>query len=137
MAIVVRLGSRAKSSRFGADILVKAFYSTLAGLVIIGSAIWLFSYYRSQPKPGSVVAHRAPVACAACGKAYVMMLGDQPAKCHYCGEQAVWRAMMCAKCGAIVPIVKDSSSTAEAGPPRCPKCGGRLTEVPADAVHEP
>jgi DNA-directed RNA polymerase subunit RPC12/RpoP len=115
---------------------VKALWSILAAVVIIGSAVWLFSYYRSQPTPGQTVPHRAPVACAACGKAYVTLLGDQPAKCHYCGEQAVWYAKMCEKCAAIVPIVKDSS-VAEAQPPRCPKCGGHLTEVPADAVREP
>jgi len=116
---------------------VKSVWAILALLVIIGSAVWLFTYYRSQPAPGQTVLHKAPVACAACGKAYIAMLGDQPAKCHYCGEQAVWRAKMCAKCGAIVPIEKDLSSGAEAKPRRCPKCGGRLKEVPPDAVQEP
>ncbi|MFQ5807838.1 MAG: hypothetical protein ACE5I3_15435 [Phycisphaerae bacterium] len=117
---------------------MKVLWAILALLVIIGSGIWVFGFYQSQPKPGAVVAHRAPVACAACGKAYVTMLSDQPAKCHYCDEPAVWRAKMCAQCEAIIPIVKDSSFRAEPKPQRCPQCGGtRLKEVPADALQEP
>jgi DNA-directed RNA polymerase subunit RPC12/RpoP len=116
---------------------MKTLWPIVALVVIIGSGVWLFSYYRSQPKAGAVVPHPAPVACAACGQAYKTMLGDEPAKCLYCGERAVWRAKMCEKCGAIIPIVRDSSFRTEREPRRCPKCGGRLKEVPADAVQEP
>jgi len=117
---------------------VRTVVAVVAALVIIGSAVWLFGYYRAQPKPGAVVPHKAPVACAACGKAYVTMLGDQPARCHYCGQQTLWRARACAnpECGAIIPVVRDSSA-AEAGPLRCPRCGGtRFKEVPPDGLEE-
>ena len=116
---------------------MKAVWSILALVVIVGSLVFLVSYYRSQPEPGQTVLHKAPVACEACGEAYAGMIGDVPAKCHYCGEQAAWHARQCVKCDAIIPVVGGSSFGA-AEPLRCPKCGStRSKEVPADAIKEP
>lgn len=116
---------------------MKIAYAIIALVVIVGSIVWLASYYGSQPKPGETVLHKAPVACAACGRAYVGMISSEPAECVYCGEKAVWYARQCVKCGTIVPVVKGSSFPASEQL-RCPKCGGtRFREVPPDAIKEP
>lgn len=115
---------------------MKALWPVLALLVIIGCAAWLFLYYRSQPAPGQAVAHRAPVACEACGQAYITMISKEPAKCYFCGETTVWSAAQCVKCGAIVPIVGGPSYRA-ASSLRCPECEGtRFKEVPPDELEE-
>lgn len=92
-------------------------------IVIVGAGVWLFSYQKSQPEPGAPVLHKAPVACAACGKAYITMLGKEPATCYYCQEKAVWHARQCAKCGTIVPVV-GGGAPGQAQALTCPKCGG-------------
>ena len=79
-----------------------------------------------------------PVACAACGQAYIATVGRQPAKCHYCGKEAVWRASQCVQCGALVPMVGGQFSEGQMEL-RCPKCGGSrfTTEVSPDGLEEP
>jgi predicted RNA-binding Zn-ribbon protein involved in translation (DUF1610 family) len=116
---------------------VKAVWVTLALIVIVGSLAFLLSYYGTRPEPGEAVPHRMPVACTACGKAYIAMVGRQPAECAFCGEETVWRAKKCAnaECGAIVPVVNE-----ELAGLRCPKCDGtRFKEVrPTDEnLEEP
>jgi len=114
---------------------VKSFWPIVALIVIVVSVGFLVSYYAKQPEPGQVALHRAPVACEACGKAYITMLGDQPAKCYYCGEQAAWRAIQCADCKAIIPMV--SGKFSGDSDRICPKCGSsRLREVSPDGLEE-
>jgi DNA-directed RNA polymerase subunit RPC12/RpoP len=117
---------------------MKTAWVVVALVIIVGSTVFLLSYYQSQPEPGEPVPHRAPLACAACGKAYIGMIGGQPGECPYCGEEAVWRAVQCLNCGAIIPNVGGPSYSGESSL-RCPKCGGtRFTpEVPPDAFEEP
>ena len=115
---------------------VKSIWLIVVLVVILGSLWYLTSYFSSQPEPGQVVAHKAPVACEACGKAYITMLGDQPAKCFFCGEQTLWRARQCANCGEIIPIVggptHGSSSSLV-----CPKCGkSGFKEVSPNGLEE-
>jgi hypothetical protein len=111
----------------------------IVALVVIGGCVWfLVSYYASQPKPGQVVPHRAPVACNACGKAYITMLGDenQPAKCFFCGEQELWRGRQCVECKTVIPMVGGPDEWA-ATKPVCPKCGkSRFMEVSPDGLEE-
>lgn len=112
---------------------MKAVWVTLALIIIVGSLAFLLSYYGTRPEPGEAVPHRMPVACTACGKAYIAMVGRQPAECYYCGEETVWRAKKCAKCGAIVPVVNE-----ELAGLRCPKCDStRFKEVPPRELEEP
>ena len=114
---------------------MKSFWAIVALIVIVASAGFLISYYAKQPKPGQTVLHRAPVACDACGKAYITMLGDQPAKCYYCEQQTAWRAIQCADCKAIIPMVSGKFSGESSRV--CPKCGSsRLTEVSPDGLEE-
>jgi DNA-directed RNA polymerase subunit RPC12/RpoP len=109
----------------------------VALVVIVGSAAWLFSFYSSQPAPGEPVAHKAPIKCTACGKVYIGMIGRQPAKCAYCGEEAAWQAVKCAKCGEIFALVGAQSSFASAQSIKCPKCGcTSFKEVPPDGLEE-
>ena len=117
---------------------MKTFGPIVALLIIIGAAVYLFSFYRSQPKPGQAVLHKAPVACEACDKAYITMLGDQPAKCYYCDAEAIWHATQCAnpKCSEIIPIV-GGPSHGTASSITCPKCGGTVfREVSPDGLEE-
>lgn len=115
---------------------MKSFWTIVALIVIVGSVGFLVSYYAKQPAPGQAVAHRAPVACEACGKAYITMISDMPAECFYCGEQAVWRALQCAECGAIFPVTKDTSHGASSSLV-CPKCGkSSFKEVSSDGLEE-
>ena len=112
---------------------MKTVWAVVALVVIVASLGLLARYYASAPEPGEPVKHRMPVACEACGKAYIAMVGKQPAKCEFCGEKAAWRATQCVKCGAIIPVVGGSSFQRES-PLRCPKCGGqRFKEVSPDA----
>jgi len=114
---------------------MKSFWAIVALIVIVVSVWFLVSYYAKQPEPGKTVPYRAPVACEACGKAYITMLSDQPAKCYYCGEIRVWRAMQCAKCSAIFPA--SPSTWGDSGAKVCPKCGSpRLKEVSPDGLEE-
>ena len=117
---------------------MKSFWS-IAALIVIAVSIWLLtSYYAKQPKPGQTVAHKAPVACEACGKAYITMLGDQPAKCFFCGEQKLWRATQCAdpKCLTIIPMVGGPTHGASSSLV-CPKCGkSGFKEVSPNGLEE-
>ncbi len=104
-------------------------------VLLLASGMYLTSYYKGQPEPGATVAHTAPVACAECGKVYITELGEQPAKCYYCGAQAVWRAVKCAKCGTVYPLV-DFAGSAGRPPSACPKCGTQTAqEVPPDGLE--
>jgi len=108
----------------------------LAVVVILGAGAWLFSYYETQPEAGAPVLHKAPVACTACGKAYITMLGKEPAKCFYCQQQTVWHARQCAKCGTIVPIV-GGGAPGQSAALKCPKCGGRaFKDVSPEGLEE-
>jgi DNA-directed RNA polymerase subunit RPC12/RpoP len=109
----------------------------IVALVVIAGCVWfLTDYYKKQPAPGQTVLHKAPVACASCGKAYITMLGDQPAKCFFCGQQTLWRARQCAECGAIIPVVGGPSHGASSSLV-CPKCGkSHFKEVSPDGLEE-
>ena len=117
---------------------MKSFWPIIALVVVVGSVGYLVSYYRSQPEPGQVVAHKAPVACEACGKAYITMLSNQPARCFFCGEQTLWRGRQCAgsECGTIVPLVGGPTHGVSSSLV-CPKCGkSRFKEVSPDGLEE-
>jgi predicted RNA-binding Zn-ribbon protein involved in translation (DUF1610 family) len=116
---------------------MKSTWAIVALIVIAGSAVYLFSYQSSQDKPGQTVAHKAPVACESCAKAYITMLGDQPAKCFFCGEQKLWRGRQCAKCDTVVPLVGGPTHGASSSLV-CPKCGNktRFKEVSPDGLEE-
>jgi len=115
---------------------MKSFWPIIALVVVVGSVGYLVNYYRSQPEPGQVVAHKAPVACEACGKAYITMLSNQPARCFFCGEQTLWRARQCAECGTIVPLVGGPTHGVSSSLV-CPKCGkSRFKEVSPDGLEE-
>ena len=112
-----------------------AILGIVAVVLLFASGLYLTSYYKSQPAPGATVPHLAPVGCAECGKVYITMLGDQPAKCYYCGADAVWRAVKCAKCGTIYPLVDFAGSPGKP-PATCPKCGSQAAqEVPPDGLE--
>jgi DNA-directed RNA polymerase subunit RPC12/RpoP len=114
---------------------MKTVWLIVALVVIVGAVGYLISYYAGQPESGATVAYRAPVICEACGKAYITMLTDQPAKCFYCGEQRVWRAIQCADCSAIFSASPNTSGGT--GAKVCPKCNSpRLKEVSADGLEE-
>ena len=100
----------------------------------------MFWYYGTEPEPGEPVVTRLPVACAACGKAYVAEIGKQPAKCVYCGEQTVWRARQCRNkdCGCIFPMIRNEDNSLAEESHKCPQCGGqRIGEVSPDDISEP
>ena len=102
--------------------------------IIIVAGVILSSYFSKKADAGKTVQHRAAVACDKCGKAYITMIGDPPAKCFYCGSADVWQAMQCADCQTIFPIVKgrykDPASNV------CPKCGkNNFKEVPPDGLE--
>lgn len=106
--------------------------------VIIGSAAWLIYWNKSQPKPGETVPNLTPLYCTSCNKAYAMLAGDLPTKCHFCGKQTAYRARQCAKCKAIVPFTKTQgfSDKGQGEAEKCIKCGDkRLMEVPANAIE--
>jgi len=115
-------------------------WATILIIVIIAAVIRLAWHYGSQPDPGEPVAHRMPAACAACGKAYDDKIGRQPAKCRYCGEVAVWRAVQCREkdCGAVFPLVREPGEIQVSSKARCPKCGSeRYGEVRPNAIQSP
>ena len=114
---------------------MKSFWPIVALVVIAGCAWFLVSHYAKQSESGQTVPYRAPVACEACGKAYITMLGGTPAKCFYCSEEQVWRALQCPECLAIIPM--SPSVRAESGAELCPKCGkSSLKEVSSDGLEE-
>ena len=109
----------------------------IALIVIIGSGLWLSSYYSAQPEPGEPVAHKAPIKCTSCGKVYIGMIGRQPAKCAYCGEETAWQARQCVKCGEIVALIGAQSSFGAAQSFKCPKCGcTQSKEVSPNGLEE-
>ncbi len=115
---------------------MKSTWAIVALIVIAGSAVYLFTYQNSRAKPGQTVAHKAPVACEACAKAYITMLGDQPAKCFFCGEQKLWRGRQCAECQTVIPMAGGSDEWL-ASKPVCPKCGKSwFKEVSPDGLEE-
>jgi len=91
-------------------------------LIIIGCGVWLFMRNASKPAPGETVMHSAPLKCTACGKSWAGEIGEVPGKCPFCGEQTVWEALKCAKCGEIIPRITIPKFGAT--PDKCPKCGG-------------
>ncbi|MFN0136285.1 MAG: hypothetical protein ACKVS9_09235 [Phycisphaerae bacterium] len=104
--------------------------------LIAGCGLWLTYYYKSQPEPGEPVAVRMPLACTACGKAYVSSVGRQPAKCLECGKDAAWRCRKCKACGTFVPLVK--ADGADKPTAECSKCKKKtsLIEVGANELPE-
>ena len=97
-------------------------------------------YYGQKPAAGEPVATRMPVACAECGKAYVAEIGRQPAKCHYCGKIAVWRAQQCRNkdCQFVFPMVRNQDNSLAEEWRKCPQCGCEHTgEVSPDDISEP
>ena len=118
------------------DVVKSPVIAIAALVVIVGSAVWMFSYEKTQPEPGAPVLHKAAVACTACGKAYITMLGKEPAKCYYCGKQTVWHALQCAKCGTIVPV-EGKQMVGAKQELTCPKCGGHAFKpVSPDGLEE-
>jgi hypothetical protein len=113
---------------------------TLLALVIVVAGVRLLWFYGSKPEAGEPVPHLMPVACEACGKAYVDTVGRQPTKCRFCGEMRAWRAQKCfaADCGVIFPIVQAEGESVVSDFSRCPKCGSsRVGRVPEDEVSQP
>jgi DNA-directed RNA polymerase subunit RPC12/RpoP len=109
-------------------------------VIIAAAGIRLWWFYASQPKPGDIVRHRIPAACAACGKAYVSIEGNLPAVCRFCGKRELRRAVKCmnTKCGAIFPLMLDKPGPVEGGGPLCPKCGSTsYDDVPPNEISEP
>ncbi|MCG3125378.1 MAG: hypothetical protein CHACPFDD_00196 [Phycisphaerae bacterium] len=107
--------------------------------VIVLAGLRLFFYYSNQPKPGEPVAIDLPVCCKDCGQAYVWPLGEQPAKCHFCGKKALWRALQCVnkKCRAFFPLERSDASGATS-PIKCPKCGsGGTEEISPNDIKKP
>ena len=105
-------------------------------VVIVGSAAWLFNFYKSGPAAGESVAFRRPAVCEACGESYVATFGRAPARCEKCGAEALWHAMQCANgdCGAMVPVLAGDARPGKA--PTCPKCGGEsFREVRPDDLQ--
>ncbi|MBU0637340.1 MAG: hypothetical protein KKB50_00620 [Planctomycetes bacterium] len=111
----------------------------LIGVVLV-AGLRLMLFYTGQPEQGTPIPHLMPVACSACGQIYADKIGKQPARCRYCGEVAVWRAMKCHAegCGAIFPLSQTESTRKESEMLRCPKCGStRVGQVPADEITTP
>jgi predicted RNA-binding Zn-ribbon protein involved in translation (DUF1610 family) len=108
-------------------------------VVIIGSLTWLTCNYTNQPKKGEPVPFLQPVGCTECGKTYAYEVGRLPAKCHYCGKKALWRASKCAKCNTVFPVPLDEATGKPIQfPPKCPKCGSeKLREVAGTDVQKP
>ncbi len=115
---------------------MKSIWAIVALIVIAGSVVYLVAHYSSQDAPGQVVPHKAPVACEPCGKAYITMLGDQPAKCFFCEERTLWRGRQCTECQTVIPMVGGPDKWF-ASKPVCPKCGNsRFKEVSSDNLEE-
>lgn len=109
-------------------------WTVILTLVIAGAGLRLWWFYAAQPSAGEPIERPAPIACAACGKAYVGLLGREPARCQACGELSAWQALQCAAphCGMIFAWARDPSAPpAEMAEPRCPKCGGTAAREPA------
>lgn len=114
----------------------KVIKAVAALALIVGCVVWLLSYYSSRPEPGEPVAMRFPLACSACGKAYIGMLGKQPAKCHYCSQTAVWRAVKCRDCGTVYPFIREDDGAVKAACTKCKKTN--FTEgIAPDELPEP
>ena len=116
---------------------MKSIWPIIALIVIVGSVGYLLTYYSSQDEPGQTVAHKAPVACEACGKAYITRLGNQPAECFFCGELKLWRGRQCAECDTVVPMVGGPTHGGSSSLV-CPKCGNksRFKEVSPVGLEE-
>lgn len=70
-----------------------------------------------------------PLACSSCGHVYDGPISRPPIDCPKCGQQAVWPAMKCSKCGATVPCDRRKFRQ-EGRDPHCFKCGStQLTSL--------
>ncbi|MGE0481964.1 MAG: hypothetical protein AB7Q17_16000 [Phycisphaerae bacterium] len=109
-------------------------WTVILSIVIAAAGLRLWWFYAAQPSAGQPIERPAPIACAACGKSYVGLLGREPTRCRACNQRNAWQALQCAapRCGMVFAWVRDPSATpAEMAPPRCPKCGGGEAREPA------
>ena len=97
--------------------------SVVAGVLVAGLIILvLVMSFRSVTAEPESIRMVKWLACSSCGHSYKGEIGDRPAKCPKCGVMALWPAMRCTKCGAIVSIdtFKYDKETRD---PYCLKCG--------------
>jgi hypothetical protein len=113
---------------------VKKIWGIIAIVIIIGAGVYLTSYLGGKGKKELVAPFSCPLACEACGKAYISKITVPPVKCFYCGEKSAWPASQCAACGEIFPIVKGKDPGPQARV--CPKCGkNKFKEVSANGLE--
>ncbi len=114
----------------------------VAALAVAGGITFITTGPGSASGPGTIPKDKMTwVICENCGETYEMqlreyyvqveenmepmMLTAPPLECKECGEEALYRAAKCEKCGHIFKRGTVPNDFAD----RCPKCGHSNTEA--------